>query len=62
MSVGEKLKSIILRSQVGHNIYNVQTWITNINTRGKKVKVTDWLSFKVSKMFIFILHMQMYVY
>lgn len=42
MSVGEKLKSIILHSQFGHNIYNIKTWITNTNAKGKKV-FTDWV-------------------
>lgn len=36
-SVDEKLKSIILRSQVGHNIYIIQTWITNTNAKRKDV-------------------------
>lgn len=36
MSVGEKLNSVILHSQFGHNIYNIQSWITD-TSRGKKV-------------------------
>lgn len=35
--VGEKLKFIILRSQFGQNIYNIQTWITNTNSTEKDV-------------------------
>lgn len=42
MSVGEKLKSIILCSQFDHNIYNIQTWLTKTNARGKYV-FTRWV-------------------
>lgn len=30
-------KSIIQRSQVGHNIYSTETWITHANTKTKSV-------------------------
>lgn len=31
--MGEELEFIIPRSQVGHNIYKTQTWITHTNTK-----------------------------
>lgn len=50
MSVGENLKSIILRSQVGHNIYNIQTWITNTNTKGENVFIDRVITLKALRM------------
>lgn len=50
MSVGEKIKAIILRSQVGHNIYDIQTWITNTNTKGKNVFIHWVITLKALRM------------
>lgn len=50
MSAGENLKSIILRSQVGHNIYNIQTWITNTNTKGENVFIDRVITLKALRM------------
>lgn len=42
MSVGEKLQFVILHSQFGHNIYNIQTWITDTDIKAKGV-FTYWV-------------------
>lgn len=43
-------KSIILRSQVDHNIYNFQTWITSTNTEGKTVLQDGVITLKAWRM------------
>lgn len=43
-------KSIILRSQVDHNIYNIQTWITSTKTEGKNVLLDEVITLKAWRM------------
>lgn len=51
-------KSIILRSQVDHNIYNIQTWITSTKTEGKNVLLDGVITLKtwrMSRVILFVL-------